>query len=220
MGGDIARTMALSGDFRSNYTFGQGLIHKLVTIGTPHFGTPLATQMLQDANSCVRHILDERFSFSSVSFGAFTVAGAVGDLSGDGNGGHLSEALSALSGPSPFPIAYIAAKMSSSNLSVLDCDICHAGEIRAYCYHHGDPLAKSLTSSGWPSVFGQDSDAIVPLTSQLGGGSGITLTGVIHSYGVRQLGFRGPSELDDESDIFPTITDLLNERSDGSDFRR
>jgi len=218
MGGDISRAMALSGDFQSDDTYGRGLIHKLVTIGTPHFGTPLATQMLEDAHSCVRKVLGERFSFSSVSLSNSSVAGAVGDLSGDGNGGHLSIALNALPKHPPFPIAYIAGKMNSDNLSGLDF-----GARALYIRHiacRNDSLAQNLTSTGWPSVFGQDSDAIVPLTSQLGGGSGKTFTGVIHSHGVTKLSFNDPSELDDSSTIPSTVIDLLNEKSSGSDFRR
>jgi pimeloyl-ACP methyl ester carboxylesterase len=218
MGGDIARTMALSGDFQKDDTYGRGMIHKLVTLGTPHFGTPLATQILTDANSCVRGVLGERFSFSSVSLSNSTVAGAVGDLSGDGRGGELSIALNALPKAPPFPTAYIAGQMSSANLSGLDCTFCHAAEIRVWC--SSNPLAKNLTSANWHNVFGQDSDAIVPLTSQLGGGDGTTITGVIHSNGVTALSFNGPSELDDSSTIPSTVIDLLNERSNGSDFRR
>ena len=218
MGGDVARTMALNGDFRGNATFGHGLIHKLVTIGTPHLGTPLATQILTAANSCVRGELGERFSFSSVSLSNSTVAGAVGDLSGDGRGGELSIALSGLPENPPFPTAYVAGEMSSTNLSGLDCTFCAANFIRQRCSH--DPLANNLTSSKWRNVFGQDSDAIVPLTSQLGGGSGTTRSGVIHSGGVTNLSFNGPSELDNTSNIPSTVIDLLNEKSNGSDFRR
>jgi pimeloyl-ACP methyl ester carboxylesterase len=219
MGGDIARTMALAGDFQSDDTFGRGPIHKLVTIGTPHLGTPLATEIVKSANSCVRGVLGQRFSLSSVSLSSSTVAGAVGDLSGDGHGGHLSAALASLSVNQPFRTAYIAGVMSQANLSGLDCGFfCHANEIRHYCSH--DPLAMDLTSQLWRNVFGQDSDAIVPLASELRGGPGITITGVIHSGGLTDLSFNGPSELDEAGGIPAEVVVLLNERSNGSDFRR
>jgi len=55
MGGDIVRTIALGSGFQSNDTYGHGPVDKLITIGTPHLGTPLATQLVQDdANACFR----------------------------------------------------------------------------------------------------------------------------------------------------------------------
>lgn len=53
MGGDIARTIASLTQFLSdpnNPNFGQGSIHKVITIDSPHLGSPLATKLL-DANN-------------------------------------------------------------------------------------------------------------------------------------------------------------------------
>ena len=57
MGGDITRTMPLRESFASDTTYGKGNVHKLITIDTPHLGSPLATQLLLDANECVRDTL-------------------------------------------------------------------------------------------------------------------------------------------------------------------
>ena len=72
-----------------------------------------------------------------------------------------------------------------------------------------------LTAQSWPTVFGQDSDAIVPLTSQLNNSTGLSFPGLIHSAGVKSLSFAGPSELDpDEMTHIPsTVIVLLNSRS-------
>jgi len=224
MGGDIARTMVLSADFLSGDSFGRGPVHKLVTIGTPHLGTPLATQILQDANSCVRGLLADhgKFSLSTVTLAGSPVHGAVGDLQGDGRGGGLSAALSSLAAKQPFPTAYLAGVMGADNLAGLDCGgFCSANLIRLDCStfaFHPAPLAQNLTSKNWPNVFGQASDAIVPQTSQLGGGSGLLFSGVIHSGGAVALSFKGPTELDEASQISAKVIDLLNERSNGSDF--
>lgn len=220
MGGDLARTIALAGDFLSNDSFGKGLIHKLVTIGTPHLGTPLATKILQNGNACVRELLAGKGSISldTATIANSEVRGAVGDLEGDGRGGSLSPALSAFSDHQPFPTAFLAGSINTNNTKGLDCTICVAAYIRFHC--SDAPLAKALTSKGWETVFGQANDAIVPQTSQLDGGNGQVVAGVIHSGGVANLSFKGPDELDGGSGIPAKVVDLLNERLDGTDFRR
>jgi pimeloyl-ACP methyl ester carboxylesterase len=224
MGGDIARTMVLAPSFLSNDSYDRGPIHKLITIGTPHLGTPLATQILDDANSCVRKLLADhgKFSLTAVVLSGSAVRGAVGDLQGDGRGGGRSAALRAFKAQQPFPTAYIAGAVSNDNLAGLDCGFpCSANLIRLDCSTFAspaNPLAQDLTSSKWPDVFGQASDAIVPQTSQLNGGSGFLVNGVVHSLGVEDLSFKGPAELDEASTIPAKVIDLLNERSNGTDF--
>ncbi|MCU1273761.1 MAG: hypothetical protein JWO48_1192, partial [Bryobacterales bacterium] len=51
---------------------------------------------------------------------------------------------------------------------------------------------RALWRTGWPTIFGQGSDAIVPLTSQQANFTGTQfgpISGVVHSAGVEQLGF-------------------------------
>ena len=60
MGGDVSRTMFLLSNFLSNPTFptfGAGPINKLITIATPHLGTPVAADLLASNNACVRNVL-------------------------------------------------------------------------------------------------------------------------------------------------------------------
>ena len=123
MGGDIVRTIALGSGFKNNVTYGHGPINKLITIGTPHLGTPLATDLLQDTNTCVRERLAKNgnASFITVTMGADPpVNGAVGDLDGYGvTGGRLSQALQLLShaGPPPFAMARVSAAEDLNNLN-------------------------------------------------------------------------------------------------------
>lgn len=230
MGGDIVRTMALQPWFASNDTYGHGPIDKLITIGTPHLGTPLATDLLQDASKCVRqHLAKKRnASFITVTINGVPINGAVGDLQGNGFGMYLSPALQQLfdAGPLPFPMARVSATEDSSNLSGIDCspDLflnCLAGWLRDVLCRN-DPLAGALTSTLWePTVFGQRSDAIVPLISQLNNRTStiVTLSGVIHSLGLAKLNFNPPTELDPTFGAVTTVVNLLNEMPNGPDFQ-
>lgn len=78
-------------------------------------------------------------------------------------------------------------------------------------------MATALTSTGWPTVVGQQSDAIVPLSSQLAGASAGPLASLaaVHSGGAEQLGFAsgtplGPTELDAGSGVVGEVQQLLN----------
>jgi len=226
MGGDIVRTIALGSGFQSNDTYGRGPIDKLITIGTPHLGSPLATDLLQDANKCVRQRLAKKVnpSFITVTTSAGPpINGGVGDLEGDGFGGGLSPALGQLSdaGTLPFAMARVSAiTRGGNNLSGLNCTFCWSYVLHEYC---SGPLATSLTSNLWDSVFGQYNDAVVPLLSQLNGGTAgpntPTLMGVIHSPGLEALNFLPPTELDQGSGVPAQVIYLLNEPPNGSDFQ-
>ncbi len=219
MGGDIVRTMAvLDSNFLADDTYGSGPVHKLITIGTPHLGSPLAALLLDDSNACVRNALAIFGSpaFLNVTVNGGTVSGGVGDLQPD------SGAVDLLSDShSPFPYAMIGATENQSNLQGLDCSDCMAGYLRAVCgFWFNNPLATNLTSSQWESFvfFGQRSDAIVPLESQLNGKIRVPYEGAIHTSALERLNFNGPDELS-YSFVAPVV-DLLNEPSDGGDFYR
>ena len=213
MGGDITRTMPMIKQFYSPTTFALGFVHKVITIGTPHWGSPLATMLLNNNNECVRGVLTQSGSpsFTSVTFqNGTTTTGGVSDLRGDGFGGGLSLALQKLQKPIPHPLptALIQGLESQSQLDGLDTSPV-ALSIRILCF--GDSLAGHLTSSGWPKIFGQDSDSIVPALSEVAGLSDFTLVnGVIHSQSSELLGFGPPAELDSAGGIPDTVINLLN----------
>ena len=88
----------------------------------------------------------------------------------------------------------VAGLADQSNLRGLDCTSCKASAIRNFC--KGEPLVTSLTAPRWQEIFLQGNDAIVPILSQLNNGSGVRITGVVHSSGVnRGLSFAGLNEL-------------------------
>lgn len=205
-------------------TFGKGRIHKLVTIGTPHRGTPLATMLLSEENPCIRSLLASHgyMSFSTVTLGQSVTHGAVGDQVGDGYEGGLSSTLQRLlhpDKPSP-PMATLTGTATDHNFSGIG-DCCVANHIRSQC--GTGPTADRLirefyTPAAWPRLFrkpGSDdlepSDAIVPLSSQRN--MSLPMNGVeavVHSRGTRMLGFLGPDERDAASGIPSETMRLLN----------
>jgi pimeloyl-ACP methyl ester carboxylesterase len=213
MGGDITRTFPQVKGFYGNTTLGLGGVHKLITIGTPHWGSPLAPHLLDNNNECVRGILATSGSpsFTSVTFkNGTTTSGGVADLEGDGFGNDLSPALQALQNPisHPLPTAMIQGLESQSQLDGLDTSAV-AESIRILCFT--DYLAKHLTSTGWPEIFNQESDSIVPALSEVAGLTEFTqINGVIHSASAELLGFGPPAELDAAGDIPAAVMNLLN----------
>ncbi|MHB8527457.1 MAG: esterase/lipase family protein [Candidatus Acidiferrales bacterium] len=219
MGGDIARTLVLQPNFLGGTTYGQGSIHKLVTIDTPHLGSPLAQLLLspQEDGGCLESELAKNgdFVFNTAflaNLGA--VDGAMADLQPS------SPALNLLtqSAPHPLPTALVAGVYV--NFSALDTVVPTATpfEIRLVCGSiEGDPLAKDFTSSGWQGIFGGDqNDAIVSVTSQTNNSLGnnnvfvfVGASGYVHSQGTERLGFTFPSVLD-PGDIPNEVIKLLN----------
>jgi hypothetical protein len=224
MGGDVSRTMFLLPNFLSNSTFptfGAGPINKLITIATPHLGTPVAADLLASNNSCVRNILasDQDYALASITFSGQTADGAVGDLEGNGFGSSLSPVLNQLSSleqTQPFKTAYIAGIATSTNLNGLSCIFCNAEVMRILC--SSNPLAKDFTASKWNSVYGQSNDTIVPLDSALNNLTGQQVSGVIHTAALETLNFNGPSVLDPASGISKEVINLLNEEPTGGDY--
>lgn len=214
MGGDITRlAVATLTLYQGNESFGAGNIHKLITVGTPHQGSPLAADLF--VSSCTAGVL-ARFGkvalATATAGGVPNVSGGVGDLQVN------SLALGAIN-PATGPqvsTALIAGTMAPSNLNGLNlsnCSVTNPGPcavpLLQLC---NDFLANSLTPAGWPTVFGgAPSDAVVPLTSQLNGSStGMQVAGVIHSSGMELLGFAGPDELDPFTTIPALVIQLLN----------
>ncbi len=218
MGGDISRTMFLLSGYLSSTTFGAGPINKLITIATPHLGTPVAADLLASNNTCARNVLasDGDIALQSITFSGTTTDGAVFDLEGNGFGSSLSVALSNLKQIQPFPTAYIAGIATSANLKGLSCIFCNAGALRLIC--SGNPLAADLTAAKWPTIYGQNNDTIVPVDSALNNLSGLQYSGVIHTAALETLNFNGPSVLDPASTISTVVINLLNEAPTGTDF--
>jgi pimeloyl-ACP methyl ester carboxylesterase len=208
MGGDIARAMAQEPTYLQRNTFSRGIIHKMITIDTPHLGSPVATRMVlaspQEDNWCLRAplaVLGD-FAFSSVTLsGTGLVSGAMGDLSVG------SQALGRIAAPGHgLFTAMIAGEYSTfgSLASSWGPSLCPSS-----------PLAQALTPGRWPAVFTDDAfqinDGIVSLHSQ---GNGLSASlpplSVMHSSALRGLGFVGTSVLDPASTVPGMVIDRLN----------
>jgi hypothetical protein len=168
MGGNVIRTIPVCGigdEFRDCSfpynradNFFQGDVNKLITIGTPHLGTPMA------------NILFEKQEQNCSSFGfplgnirdlfqnnlKKPIGGAVKDLRQD------SATINALNiHDPPFPIHYVVGVASQEDESVANNQLLDL--VNSWC---GDVFPKG----GIREVFAQDeSDVIVPALSQRGG---------------------------------------------------
>jgi len=206
LGGLIARQMPLLPNFLNAGTFGQGSIHKVITIDTPHLGTPLAIRLLSSSETCMAQTFLPnvgKFVFNSITTSYGEIGGAIGDQKGDGVGGSLSNALMMIKGPGshPLPTALIAGVYT--NFASPQGSL-GAGAAFLVCGNNDppDPLALTLylNSTQWPAIFNNSpNDAIVPQTSELNGldpSLGFLFTGFLHSAGAEKLGFSAPSVLD------------------------
>lgn len=245
MGGPLARQLVLGSGFLDSSTsatnnFGQGYIHKLITIGSPHLGSPLALALVDTANIPVRQFFEHYgyYSLNSVTLAGqpIPVPGAMAELTGNGIvDSQLSSALQKLgmNGPRQIPAALVAGNYTA--WSVLGCGGgCTPNRIRTK--GPNSPLAKSFTSN-YPNNFNAAptnlNDGIVGVTSQLNGPSSnswqfagnqvaVPFAGLAHSHALTGgdilglgLGFVPPSELDSAKDTPPnpiaqTVVDLLN----------
>ncbi len=215
--------------FATQNNYGLGPIHKLITIGTPHYGSPLAVDLLPssglgDPNSCVRDLLAAAHnpSFQTVTLATGVVAnGGVGDL---------AAAPANLPATEPFPMAYLAGTTNSASLRNVDSIGSTSFWIRLACVGFGGSgLAYDLTPTLWNNVFGEANDGVVPLSSQLnatgsvltsipGGVSANTFQGAIHSPGFEALDFSPPTEVSTASGVPDAVVNLLNEATNGPDF--
>jgi hypothetical protein len=219
MGGMVARSLVGLHEYAGTESFSQGSIHKLITIGTPHYGTPLAADLL--GSPCLWAVLanagnaaiQQALIGCPSCYGGTPVNGAVGDLVGAGDGLNVnySAAISKIENISTVvPTATIATAASDFNRSSLDNSLGVAHALRLKC--GSDPLALRLTSTGSQAEFGyHPNDAIVPVSSQLRmstSGSGY-LHSCVHSNGTTQLGFNPPFQLNPDPNDVCGVQSLL-----------
>lgn len=208
MGGDIIRTIPFQADFLSG-TFGRGVFHKIITLDTPHRGSPLATRLLmpEENGGCLQDKLatfSGHFVFQQVTLrGGVTVPGAVGDLVDY----PMSQALENVtqSRPTLLRTALISGVYSDFGSE-------NAVALPFFCY--ADPLALALTPTDYPALFNNlPNDGIVLLTSQRNDlttlNSELQIPNVLHSPGTRGLGLTGTSVLESPS-VVTLVIKLLN----------
>jgi pimeloyl-ACP methyl ester carboxylesterase len=211
MGGLVVRTAETLPGFFAPRSFNKGSIQKLITVGTPHFGSQWAS-IASNSISGYALIQTQRLGFgSTVVFADGTkcngnpCSGALYDLQVNGTGAtrSLSPALTLLLGNSwaPVPTHTVAGEFDASNTSA-------PGDVATW---------NDLVFSGL------DSDAVVAVTSQLAttnvnAASDIT-SGLFHCkaavdlgkvpYVGKVIGFQGPYELQPGGKLIPHIIDLL-----------
>jgi hypothetical protein len=188
MGGLIARSMWYSPTFSRNTNYGRGLIHKLITLGTPHLGSHNALRLIDGTNECVRNhaplsgLMSESpsYALASLVISGTAVNGAVADLAGDGTVAGSSPFIRSIQAPTPgrsdrIPMAMIAGMASASQFGGIDGSATQ-GLTQATCGPNvdigfsGNFLANNFSGSRWPLVFGGlPSDAVVSVGSALNG---------------------------------------------------
>jgi pimeloyl-ACP methyl ester carboxylesterase len=166
MGGLVARYWStLRGSFISPLNYNQGYIHKLITLGTPHYGTPQAILSVLPETACSRNLAavvgSMFFSSALLSDNKAPVPGAAGEMSADGIGQSLSVALEAIKSKAfAIPMATLAGdvtpiegQIDSSPVSLFTWIWC-AGEF--------DPLAARYHSWLFDEVFDPNITAANP----------------------------------------------------------
>jgi hypothetical protein len=209
MGGDVTRTMPLLPDFLQGNTYGEGIVHKLITVDTPHKGAVLATALVSQMSH--GHFSVPLFlgnwSTNVVLRSATlrdgrTVSGAVGDLVHN----TPSAALQRMDAQRvrQIPTAFVAG--AYTNWANLTGNIV-TNFVKSQC--QGDALAAQLTANGWPALFGEESDATVGMSSQDPFSRGRHFPGYVHSSGMVKLGFAPPTIISN-GEVATQVISLLN----------
>ncbi len=149
MGGLVARDMALSPNFFWQ-TYGMGMIHKVVTIGTPHAGTPIAGRLLNSSILCRAALL----------LAGHAVAGAVTDLQPN------SALISSLSSSTVPLQAHALAGDASTAQEVVSAVALDAVGFFVSKETDTNVCFGILPLGGYQALYGGDSDLLVPLPSQ------------------------------------------------------
>jgi pimeloyl-ACP methyl ester carboxylesterase len=181
MGGLVTRMIPKSGlqTFKNPGNYQKGTIHKMVTLGTPHLGTPNGRQVLMPVNFCVAQnlaLLGNHTTFlrsalvngASVHGGAFDLGDAVG-------GQYPSDVWSKLAsiGEVPLWVAPLAAQAADSQYSLIDRSPLK-GVFRNICFGalaFGGPdnMLTNYSATGWKVLLHGESDGVVPVNSAVAG---------------------------------------------------
>jgi pimeloyl-ACP methyl ester carboxylesterase len=197
MGGLVARTMPTLTAYAQNRNYNRGSIHKLITIGTPHLGSPQALYILKDENRCFRENFVKLFfknsiDIQSVVLSSSLVSGGTGDLAGIGlkkvnEGGVILPSPAIQQLDASIPLALIAGDMGDR------IDDLQFNFVRTVVANGcgSNPLSDFFSTENYSKLFdpfafvparqnleriAYRSDAIVPLTSALN--SDVDLNGV------------------------------------------
>ncbi len=217
MGALIVRTSETLPTFLNANSFSRGQIHKLITVGTPHLGSQIPSEIIaQPAPSLVAQglILSGRLALGPIvvfkngkTCNGQPCSGGFFDMQGNGvNRVGLSPALNFL--------------QDQTNAQVPTHQV--AGKIDKTNFYGSDPAA-GVSQWNTTHFAGQDSDAIVSLTSQLAtmnidtAKNGDVTPGLFHSSALSKaggffglpIGLKGSYELDPGGKLIQRLIDLL-----------
>jgi hypothetical protein len=220
MGGDITRYMPLRPDFLLGNTYGQGIVHKLVTLDTPHKGSVLATALISQmaaGHYCVPQELLGKLGGSVVLRAVTlsdvgTVNGAVRDLN------QPSLAIQRMDSQAIHSIPTATVVGIYTNWGAL-------GSVRTSVARNmckGDALGEQLRPDAWPALFGEPTDGTVQKSSQDPIGTARSFSGYVHSSGMVSLGFSPPTIVSSANggEVATHVISLLNKPVfDGQTYR-
>ncbi len=167
MGGDLIRVLPLCGldpftsctfSYLTALNFRVGDIHRLITIGTPHAGSPLADRLASNRSTgCGSAGFWGNFTTFKVQWESHTaklLGGAIDDLS------TTSPAIAALTGHGqPFPIHFVVGVASSADEGLVDGPEGVIPAIRACNTNIVGPSIRATLNN-------EDSDLVVTVSSQ------------------------------------------------------
>lgn len=239
LGGLMGVGMRTLSDFFNDLNYRKGYYHKIITIGSPHRGTPHANYMLNGSSSCSAELssMTGSYPFSTVQIDGKTYTGAVEDQRGDANGEFLSIALQLLDLPPgklsdgttapAVPLGILAGRLTSNNFSDL---VTQKGLAARHFCSVPDYVAENYSNEGWSNIFGGKAhDGIVPFLSATKLLSKYWWAdGVVHGEGTaggatdwpwsHNIGFYGPHLLEDRSGAPTQIIHLLNASVSSNEF--
>ncbi|MBS1826579.1 MAG: hypothetical protein JST93_14785 [Acidobacteria bacterium] len=218
MGGLVTRSLPFQATYFDEPSFRRGRVHKLITISTPHLGSPTTIQLHSNLNTCVRYfnaMLGAVAIESAEVDGGPREVGGSWALQGDTSSGFLSAELRIVRQAVPIPTALIYGQMGLGQLAGLDSSI-GASTLRKICgdetpYGSTDPMAVNLTSRRYKLTFNnEESDASVSVLSSTNGRiSDGYILGAVHSKGMVELGFGPPHVTQEASGIRSLVLALL-----------
>jgi pimeloyl-ACP methyl ester carboxylesterase len=213
MGGLVSRAMATESDFFEAETLTGGYIHKLITVGTPHLGSPYADEMAKPENDCPRRLANfsgDGFVTEVITADGQSVPGALLELhniEGANATGNLALQRINLTILRPLNTAMIAGVMSSQQLKGLDGPSTGASVLKAACT--GASLPHFLTSTTFPELMGPQSDGLVTETSAFDGMPGSEIFIAVHSHYTTLMGFGRPDLIEPSSGVPQRVFQLL-----------
>ena len=160
MGGVLPRSFAATGFFRRPDNFGQGDLHKLITVNTPHWGSPMANILASIRDT---FFIGDLLIIGMERLGMTVVGGAIDDLS------EGSAALAAI-GATPVKTHAIVGIGGSQAIGVADIAFAAAANLSPPPYSGLFRLLNIVSFATTATVYRfQEHDFIVLRPSQEGG---------------------------------------------------